>query len=521
MNYPSIFNDVLGPVMRGPSSSHCAASVRIGKSIYQMMKGNIKKVTFLFDTMGSLATTHESQGSDMGLCAGLLNCEPDDETLLSYKEAIDKANINVQYFTDCLNDAHPNTYRIEVSNEIEKHSMIAISTGGGMFEITKIDDASISYIGDRYFCLIKSSIENLKNIPEIFNNPNLVKHSNNYCIINSFDSIDNTLLVNLTENNIWFSYFEPVIPIRKPENLNIPFITVKEMIDYNKNKHLSLPELAVKYESIRGGISENEVIDKMKHYVSIWKKSIDDGLKGTNYKDRILGSQSPQLISNMNTETLLKAPLTNTIIAYVTALMEVKSSMGVIIAAPTAGSCGAVPGAIIGTAEALNYSNDKIVDAFLAAGLIGIFISAHATFAAEVGGCQAECGAGSGMAAAALTTFISNDFKQGLCAASLALQNILGMVCDPVANRVEVPCLGKNVMAATNALSCANMALANYDCIVPLDQVISTMYTVGKSLPHELRCTALGGLSICNASKKIETDLKNNCYNQNSNCHCQ
>jgi L-serine dehydratase len=111
------------------------------------------------------------------------------------------------------------------------------------------------------------------------------------------------------------------------------------------------------------------------------------------------------------------------------------------------------------------------------------------------------------MAAAALVTLAGGSTQQATAAASMALQNILGMICDPVANRVEVPCLGKNVMAASNALACANMALADYDPVIPLDEVIDTMAQVGPSLPHELRCTALGGLSITPTSKELEQKL--------------
>jgi L-serine dehydratase len=181
--------------------------------------------------------------------------------------------------------------------------------------------------------------------------------------------------------------------------------------------------------------------------------------------------------------------------------------MGVIVAAPTAGACAGLPGACIGAATAMGRSVDEMTKAMLAAGMIGVFVAAHATFAAEVGGCQAECGAGSGMAAAALVTLAGGTSKQAVGAASMALQNILGMICDPVANRVEVPCLGKNVMAASNALACANMALADFDQVIPLDEVIETMDTVGKSLPSALRCTALGGLSVTKTSKEIEKKL--------------
>ena len=149
----------------------------------------------------------------------------------------------------------------------------------------------------------------------------------------------------------------------------------------------------------------------------------------------------------------------------------------------------------------------EIAKVMLAAGMIGVFISKFSTFAAEVAGCQAECGAGSGMAAAALVTLLGGEAETAVAGASMALQNSLGMICDPVANRVEVPCLGKNVMAAGNAVSCANMALAGYDPVIPLDEVIRTMDKVGKSIPCELRCTALGGLSVTATSEKIKEKM--------------
>jgi L-serine dehydratase len=181
--------------------------------------------------------------------------------------------------------------------------------------------------------------------------------------------------------------------------------------------------------------------------------------------------------------------------------------MEVIVAAPTAGSCGGLPGAVLGTANVMGCDEKQIAKVMLAAGMIGVFISKFSTFAAEVAGCQAECGAGSGMAAAALVTLMGGEAEIAVAGASMALQNSLGMICDPVANRVEVPCLGKNVMAASNAVSCANMALAGYDPVIPLDEIIRTMDDVGKSIPSKLRCTALGGLSVTETSKKIKGKL--------------
>ena len=193
--------------------------------------------------------------------------------------------------------------------------------------------------------------------------------------------------------------------------------------------------------------------------------------------------------------------------SYVICMALVYAAMGVIVAAPTAGSCGAMPGAVLGVADSLGLSDEETNKALLIAGLIGVFIAAHSTFAAEVGGCQAECGSGATMAAAAIVHLAGGNLNQSISAASMALQSSLGMICDPIGNRVEAPCLNRNVMAASNALSCANMALADYDHLIPLDQVIETMYEVGKSIPNTLRCTNLGGLSITKAAKEIELKL--------------
>jgi L-serine dehydratase len=155
----------------------------------------------------------------------------------------------------------------------------------------------------------------------------------------------------------------------------------------------------------------------------------------------------------------------------------------------------------------MQLDEDDMARALLAAGMIGVFICARSTFAAEVCGCMAECGSAAGMAAAALATLAGGSARQAVDAASMALQNTMGLVCDPVAGRVEVPCLGKNVLAAANALACANMALAGYDAVIPLDEVIAAMDLTGKSLPMELRCTGLGGLSVTPASQRIEAKL--------------
>ena len=167
-------------------------------------------------------------------------------------------------------------------------------------------------------------------------------------------------------------------------------------------------------------------------------------------------------------------------------------------------------------AEEMGLGEEEMAKSLLASGLIGVFIATRWTFAAEVGGCQAEGGSAASMAAAALVTLADGPLAQAVAAASMAFQSMIGLICDPVANRVEVPCLGKNVMAASNSLCCANMVLAGDDPVIPLDEVIETARRVGGQMPRELRCTALGGLSITPTLKMLEQKLAAGC----SRCSC-
>ncbi|MCB1024123.1 MAG: L-serine ammonia-lyase, iron-sulfur-dependent, subunit alpha [Acidobacteria bacterium] len=512
-NFPSIFNDVIGPVMRGPSSSHCAASLRIARLCRDLMGGDITNILIEFDPHGSLATTHKDQGSDMGLFGGFLGWDADDERLPEAEKYLQGAGISVSIEIAEIQASHPNTYKITLSNDTETHRMTAISTGGGMIEVIEIDGVKVSNAGDSFVTLIyctdpdavKGFLRSLIEFDEItahYGEPGFVEIKSQ-----KFPSELTLEELRSVESVSTIKKLKPVLPVLYRKDLQVPFITCGEMLDYNEDKDLQLWELAVRYESARGNIPETEVFEKMRSIVRIMDNAIKTGLKGTEYADRILGSQSLQLQKQLSSKSLIGGDANNTIIMYVSAMMEVKSSMGVIVAAPTAGSCGALPGAVIGTAESLNLPEDEVVKAMLAAGIIGVFITAHATFAAEVGGCMAETGAGAGMAAAAIAQMANGTLRQALGAASLALQNSLGLICDPIGNRVEAPCLGRNVMAATNAVACANMALSDYRHLVPLDEVIETMKAVGDRIHHTLRCTNLGGLSITRAAKEIEADL--------------
>jgi len=512
---PSIFNDVIGPVMRGPSSSHCAAALRIGRLARDLMEGRIKEVTIQFDQHGSLATTHESQGSDMGLFAGLLGWEAADERLPDSARTIRASGVKVDILIGDFGFIHPNTYRITLTHGWQRHVVTGVSTGGGMIEIVEIDGVPLSMFGDYWETLIRiagRSADGLSQLTREIEVDDVLLHECEDGVLLQIKAqrfVDEHEIAHLRAgcDVRYVRRLRPVLPVLSRKGTSVPFCTCEQMLHDDNGRNLPPWELAVQYERQRGNLSRDEVIDRMIRIVQIVRASIKQGIHGTTYDDRILGHQCDQFQARMQAGGLLDAGLLNHAVLNITALMEVKSAMGVIVAAPTAGSCAALPGTCLAAADTLGLTDEDAAKAMLAAGLIGVLVAFKTTFAAEVCGCQAECGVASGMTAAALISLARAGIRQAVGAASMAFQNSLGMVCDPVANRVEVPCLGKNVMAASNALACANMALAGYDPVIPLDEVIETMDQVGRSLPRELRCTALGGLSVTRTSRAIESRL--------------
>ncbi len=510
---PSIFNDVVGPVMRGPSSSHSAAALRIGRLARGLCGGTPTRVLFEADTQGSLPTTHDTQGSDMGLFGGLLGWEADDERLKDATRHLREAGVDLEMRFARLDDPHPNTYRLTCEREGMTWRLVAISTGGGMIETVAVDGAQLRLFGDYEVALVRCADEAAARAL-------IAEHGEVEAAQCAADDRGSWLVA--LSSRMPFDgdslpagtrHLPRVLPVGSRKDLAVPFLHAGEMLahgggDFDREP---LSRWALEYECARGGLSEREVLGKMQGILEIVRGGVREGLAGTSYPGRVLPSQSPRFHELWQQGKLLDAGMLNRMLAYVTALMEVKSSMGVFVAAPTAGSCATFPGTIAAAADALDVDDDRVVRAMLSSGLIGVFVATRSSFAAEVGGCQAETGAGAAMAAAALVELAGGSAHQSLGAASHALQNVLGLVCDPVANRVEAPCLGRNVNGAANALVCANMALAGYLHLIPLDEVLDAHREVSERMARELRCTALGGLSITPTSKAIEARMAAEC----------
>ena len=518
MNF-SIFNDVIGPVMRGPSSSHTAASWRIASVCRDILNEPLKKAIIDFDKDGAWAGNYSEQGTVMGINGGLLGLDIIDDRMKNTEALAEKMGIDIHYEINSFPTNHTNTVRLTLQGvNGKKIRVVAASTGGGAFEIQQIDDFQVNIRGDYFEILIWHSTDDsiLENIKTAFSqNVLLFQSSNkNKTLINIKSSKEMAPEI-ITRIKTEYAFDEivaikPILPIVAGNENALPFTTITSLLEYAGNHNLDMGELGLLYEQYQSGLSKNVLIQKMESIIAIIEKSIQTGLAGTVYEDRILHQQSHLIKRAENDGKILRNAAINNTIACVTAIMEAKSAMEVIVANPTAGSCGTIGGVLKALADDLNATSAEKVKAYFAAGLIGAYFAAGPGFSAEEHGCQVECGAASGMAAAGIVQLMGGTAKQAVDAASLAIQNMIGLICDPVADRVEVPCLGKNISAAMNALSSATMACSGFDAVIPLEEVIQTVARVGEQMPACVKCTGRGGLSITAASVQIKEQLKNN-----------
>jgi len=515
-NSPSIFNDVIGPVMRGPSSSHTAASWRLARICLAILNEPLKKAVIDFDKDGAWATNYLEQGTVLGINGGLLGLDIVDDKMKHTETLANEMGIKISYEVNSFPTDHANTVRLRLeSTHGKKRQFIGISTGGGAFEITKIDNFSVSIKGDYYELLLLSSGKVIPNYLKEIISPNtkMLQSSNNdiyFTNIKYSKEIPHQIIQQLQKESDFhdFVIIDPVLPIVSGNESENPFGSIESLLEYTNVNNLDIGDIGLAYEKSRSMLSENHLNKKMANIIQIIETSINIGLAGTTYKDRILHQQSHLIKVAEDDGKILKNSIINKIIANVTAIMESKSAMEVIVANPTAGSCGTIGGVLKAVADELNSSSEELIKAYFASGLIGVFFAQGPGFSAEEYGCQVECGAASGMAAAGIVQLMGGTTKQAIDAASMAIQNLIGMVCDPVADRVEVPCLGKNINAAVNALSSATMACSGFDVVIPINEVIETVGRVGKDMPTCVKCTGLGGLSITDTSTKLKEALK-------------
>lgn len=521
----SILNDVIGPLTRGPSSSHTTASNFIGSVVRDLCNDKMKSILISFDEEGSYGKVYKYQNSEYAFLSGLLGISMESPDFFKTPEIYTELGISATFqITQLLNADHPNVVELSVTSiDGKKTNVRAKSTGGGTISIEKFNAWDVSIDGQNYELLIEFPSKLEPEIQSILGREHdglivkifeTQKTSNqngeidaNFIQIKLNDEIP-TSWINILESlsGVSFWTIKPIFFVMKGDQL---FQSAEEWLQYSTMNDLTLGEAALEYEMALLNLSKDEIMAEMEKRINIMLQSVEFGQKERVKGLKTIDSTASQ-ISSASEKNKLFSNSQNTLTAVrAIASMEIASSGGYICAAPTGGSSGVIP-AVLYTLHH-EYQIDKkqlIYCAFAAAG-IGLIHAIRSTFAAEVAGCQVEIGIAGAMAAASVCEAAGGSPKNGIDAAAISLQNTMGSVCDLVAGVCEIPCHTRNAISASNAFICCDLIMGGFVNPISLDDSIDASDASGKMLPPELRCTSMGGVAITPSAKKIIKDRGN------------
>lgn len=500
----SLLNSIVGPVMRGPSSSHAAAPFFIGSCCRQLSCGfgeKLLRAKILFDPTGTFAPVYKNQGSDQGFAAGLSGIAMRDENYTDILPARLKGDeFKIEFLITPLQKmTHPN--RVDViltvtdpSGTTRDDHYQAISSGGGMFEIFSCNGASLNITGATPAVVIKGTIEAM---PLPFASLVIDREIHDYSQFNCRVLPDLQELLawqekhNITELRLCDATQYPADQTVKPLSSALQVLSLcRDAGD--------LATVAKTYEAQLLNVSEQKIEQLFLDRVTLMLGSVEEGFSQKNDNQRM--KYMPSTASGVWGAKLapsLGGDLLQTAIAGALAVMEQNAMRGIVTAAPTAGSAGVIPGCLYGL-KASGFSDRHLADALAVMALIGTVYGERATFAAEVGGCQVETGAAAAMAAGGLVFLHGGSPEQSFDAATMVMMNTLGLICDPVGGEVEIPCLARNVAGVSHAYSSALSIMAGFQAVLSFDDLVDTTLEVGKKMHLDFRCTARGG---CAATK--------------------
>ncbi len=281
-----------------------------------------------------------------------------------------------------------------------------------------------------------------------------------------------------------------------------------ELVEEAEKRGCPLSEIILEREEREHAVPRRELWDKMRDYWQTMSQAVMEGVQaGKKSLSGLIGDEAFQLKKYAESGSALGGRTTTLAAARAMGVGTVSVSMGKIVAAPTAGSCGILPAVLLTAAEQTGAGEDRIIGGLFTAAGIGRIIDDTVSTSGASAGCQAECGAASCMAAAAAVEIAGGTPAQAAHAGAIALKSILGLVCDPVAGLVEIPCIKRNAMGAANALLAADMAMAGIESRIPIDEVIGAMKEIGDLMPGSLRETAQAGLANTPTARAIERQI--------------
>ena len=505
--------EILGPVMVGPSSSHTAGALRCAQVAASLLVGKIVKVRFTL--WNSFAHTYRGHGTDRALVAGILGLDTDDERIRDAFELAKESGLDYE-FTVAGDDGsiHPNTVDISMQNESGETAQVrGESLGGGKMRISRINGVGVDISG--LFCTLFIAHRDVPGVLAALANLLAYAHVNiAFCRTYRTEQGGQAYTVFETDG----APDESVLPlVRKLDHVDYatfielpgstsklgPGVSAEELFDDGAQLLDACNELRMNIGAVMAVrearlIGEQRSVAAMRRVLSVMREETESPIaRPQRSLGGFIGGEAKQIADKREDRIAgaLMGSVQTDAVARAMAVLERSASMGVIVAAPTAGSAGVVPGCVLALADHLGFDDDQIMDALFCAAAIGLNLTTSACVAGAEGGCQAEVGSAAAMAAAALVQMLGGTPEQSLDASSIALSNLLGLVCDPVGGLVEVPCQNRNAIGVAAAFSSAQLALSGIKSLVPFDEMARVMLGVGHALPASLRETAKGGIA--------------------------
>lgn len=284
------------------------------------------------------------------------------------------------------------------------------------------------------------------------------------------------------------------------------FYSIEELVQ-QAAEYPSVAELMIAIEIENHGHSRQRILETMERNLAVMKQSITEGVNGVTSVTGITGGDATRLNTYIDSGNFLSGETILTAVRNAVAVNEVNANMGLICATPTAGSAGVVPGVLMAAIEKLQLNHQQQLDFLFTAGAFGLVIANNSSISGAEGGCQAEVGSASAMASAALVCAAGGNPKMAAQAVAITLKNMMGLICDPVAGLVEVPCVKRNALGSSQAFISADMALAGIQSVIPPDEVVAAMYQVGRQMPQIFKETAEGGLAVTPTAQRLAQEI--------------
>jgi L-serine dehydratase len=507
--------EIIGPIMVGPSSSHTAGMARIGMMANRIIGEQAGEIHLTLSP--KMMPIYAGHKSDAALIGGTIGMNESDAAIRNAIEIANSSGIETSV-SSLPDESYPqNTARITVTcPNKDVWSITGTSIGGGSIMISEIDEVPLTVTADAWHLVVWS--DGSPKTDDLFCDANVQtgcrKDGITIQVLTFADRPENSCVEQLQAQNniIKIRLVEPIMAYGVTRKTYHPISSCEEALGEVRNDNSNLFDLAVRYEMMRSGFTKEAIIDRMRIHYAQMKKSVEMGKKDNEMLFNLTGGKDgKKMWASINENRSISKGIVPEAVAMALGVMEYNGSMGCLVAAPTAGSSGIIPGCMVAVQEAYGLSDEEIIKALFISALMGVIMSMrNVSFSGSVGGCQGEVGVSSSIAAAGLASLFSDDPDVPFQAMAMCMKNLLGLVCDPIAGPIEVPCIKRNAVGVANAYISADMALAGIKSYIPPDEVIDALVDVEKRLPTELKCGSCAGLASTQTAIELRARLAAN-----------